>query len=92
MKLIETKELENFSKDELIDRLNATNMALKAIYDYFDLLSVNYENNNENTSTLDLQSFIFKNGSLDNFMYQLQDAEKSTNSALFYLMNLEESK
>jgi hypothetical protein len=88
MKLIETKELENFSKDELIDRLNATNMALKAIYDYFDLLSVN----NENTSTLDLQSFIFKNGALDNFMYQLQDAEKSTNSALFYLMNLEESK
>jgi hypothetical protein len=89
MQFKENNELKDFNKEELINKLDATNKALKAIYNYFDLLSLNYHDKLDNKHLFELQSFLFGNSALDNFIYQLQDADKTTDDALFYLLNLE---
>jgi hypothetical protein len=92
MRLVENDELKDFDRNELINKLDATHKAIKAIYNYFDLLNLNYNDKLDHKHLFELQSFLFGNSALDNFMEQLQDADKSTDDALYYLLNLEEDK
>lgn len=89
MQFKENDELKDFNRDELINQLITSNHAIKALRSYLDLLGAKCANEYDNLNLTMLHNFLFGNGTVDNAIEQLQDADSATDNAIYYLLNLE---